>query len=79
MENQGIIARVTQPTDWVNSLVLREKENGQLRLCLDPKDLNNAIKGEHHPIPTLEEVTPKLTGAKLLARLMLETVTGMLN
>ena len=69
MENQGIIARITQPTDWVNSLVIREKENGRLRLCLDPKDLNNAIKREHHPIPTLEEVTPKLTEAKLFSKL----------
>ena len=44
MESQGIIARVTQPTDWVNSLVIREKENGRLRLCLDPIDLDKAIK-----------------------------------
>ena len=69
MENQVIIARVTQPTDWVNSLVIREKENGRLRLCLDPKDLNKAIKREHHLIPTLEEITPKLTGAKLFSKL----------
>ena len=54
MESQGIIARVTQPTDWVNSLVIREKENGRLRLCLDPKGLNKAIKREHHPIRILE-------------------------
>ena len=53
MESQDIIARVTRPTDWVNSLVIREKENGRLRLCLDPKDLNKAIIGEHHPIPIL--------------------------
>jgi len=69
MENQSIIARVTQSTDWVNSLVIREKENGRLRLCLDPKDLNNAIKREQHPIPTLEEITPKLTGTKLFSKL----------
>ena len=69
MENQDIIARVTQPTDWVNSLVIREKENGRLCLCLDPKDLNKAIKREHHPTPTLEEITPKLTGAKLFSKL----------
>ena len=55
--------------DSVNSLVIREKENGRLRLCLDPKDLNNAIKREHHPIPTLEEITPKLTGGKLFSKL----------
>ena len=69
MESQDIIAKVTQPTDWVNSLVIREKENGRLRLCLDPKDLNKAIKREHHPIPTLEEITPKLSGAKLFSKL----------
>ena len=69
MESQDIIARVTQPTDWVNSLVIREKENGRLCLCLDPKDLNKAIRREHHPIPTLEEITPKLAGAKLFRKL----------
>ena len=28
MESQNIISKVTQPTDWVNSLVIEEKENG---------------------------------------------------
>ena len=69
MESQNNIAKVTQPTDWVNSLVIREKENGRLRLCLDPRDLNKAIKREHHLIPTLEEITPKLAGAKLFSKL----------
>ena len=69
MESQDIIARVTRPTDWVNSLVIREKENGRLRLCLDPKDLNKAIKREHHPTPNLEQVTSKLAGAKLFSKL----------
>ena len=69
MESQDIIAKVMQPTDLVNSLVIREKENGRLCLCLDPKDLNKAIKREHHPIPTLDEITPKSAGAKLFSKL----------
>ena len=69
MESQDIIARVTRPTDWVNSLVIREKENGRLRLYLDPKDLYKAIKRKHHPIPILQQITPKLTGAKLFSKL----------
>ena len=60
---------MTRPTDWVNSLVIREKENGRLRSCLDPKDLNKAIKRERHPIPVLEQVTPKLTEAKLFSKI----------
>ena len=41
---QGIIIKVDEPTDWVNSLVCVTKSNGTLRLCLDPKDLHRAIK-----------------------------------
>ena len=44
MVRQGIIAPVEGHSDWVNSLVIREKPNGSLRICLDPKDLNKAIK-----------------------------------
>ena len=64
LEQQGIIARVDEPTDWVNFLVCVTKSNGALRLCLDPKDLNRAIKGPHHCTPTLDKVLPKLNGAK---------------
>lgn len=44
MESTGIIDKVEVPTDWVNSMVVVEKPNGKLRICLDPKDLNTAIK-----------------------------------
>ena len=33
------------------------------------KDLNKVIKREHHPIPTLKEITPKLAGARLFSKL----------
>ena len=62
----GIIVPVEEPTDWVNSLVVREKPNGSLRVCLDPRDLNKAIKREHYPVPTVEIVTTKLHGSTLL-------------
>ena len=51
---QGIIAKVDRPTYWVNSCVCVTKPNGKLRLCLDPKDLNKAIKRPHHYTPTLD-------------------------
>ena len=43
----GVLVKVDQPTDWVNNLVIVEKKNGSLRLCLDPRDLNKAVKREH--------------------------------
>ena len=65
MENTGIIAKVTEPTEWVNALVVVEKAHtGRLRVCLDPKDLNKAIKRPHYPLPTLEDITARLAGAR---------------
>lgn len=52
MVSLGVIESVTEPTDWVSSLVYCRKPNGRLRVCLDPKDLNKAIKRGQCHIPT---------------------------
>ncbi|GFO05976.1 Pol polyprotein [Plakobranchus ocellatus] len=66
MTNLGIIEKIKErePTEWVNSLIYRQKANGRLRFCLDPTDLNRDILREHHKTPTLEEILPNLSGAK---------------
>ncbi len=71
MERLDVIAKVgdAEPTEWVNSMVWQHKPNGRLRPCLDPKDLNAAIKRAHHPTPTLEEITHKLSGATVFSTL----------
>ena len=68
----GVLCKVDQPTDWVNNLVVVEKRNGSLRLCLDPKDLNKAIKREHHKIPTINEISSELAGKKVFSTLDLK-------
>ena len=55
-----IIQRTETPTEWVNNLVVVEKKNGSLRLCLDPKDLNLAVKREHYKIPTSDDISSRL-------------------
>ena len=67
MEKNGVIARVDRPTDWVNSLVIAEKKDGNLRLCLDPHDLNKVIKRELYKIPTAEEIASKLPGKSVFS------------
>lgn len=62
MEQNEIITRVDEPTDWVNSMVVVEKKNGAVRICLDPRDLNKAIKREHHHIPTLDDIAHRFNG-----------------
>lgn len=43
MEELGVIHKVDEPTRWVSSLVVVQKPNGKIRVCLDPRDLNKAI------------------------------------
>ncbi|CAB3989788.1 Hypothetical predicted protein [Paramuricea clavata] len=70
MCNQGIIVAVDQPTDWVNAMVVVEKKNtNKLRICIDPRPLNKAIKREHYHLPTIGEITTRLSGAKYFSTL----------
>ena len=69
MVQQNIIAPVTTPTKWVSSLVVVPKKTRKLRLCLDPRDLNQAIQREYYPLPTIEDVATRLHGAKVFTKL----------
>lgn len=64
LELNGIIKKVDEPTEWVHPLVIVEKPNGDLRLCLDPKELNQAVKREHFLIPSVDEIAGKLSNKK---------------
>ena len=64
METLGVITRVHEPTEWVNSMVTVLKKNGQLRICIDPRDLNNAIRREHYPMKTIEEIIARMPNAR---------------
>lgn len=69
MIRDGIIAKVEGPTDWVNSMTVVRKTNGDIRICLDPRDLNKAIRREHFRLPTLDEITADLGGSKYFSTL----------
>ena len=69
MVDLDITEPVQKPTDWVNGLVLVEKLNGKLRICLDPRPLNKAIKREHIHLPTAEEIFSQMPGASYFSKL----------
>ena len=67
LEQKQVLAKVTKPSDWISSMVAIRKPSGKLRICIDPKDLNQALKRSHYPIPTIEEVLPRLSNAKVFS------------
>ncbi|XP_059061148.1 uncharacterized protein K02A2.6-like, partial [Achroia grisella] len=77
MVSQRIIAKVDGPSDWVNSITIVKKANGDLRICLDPKELNMAIKREYFRLPTLDEIVSKLSGARYFSTL--DVTSGFWN
>ena len=68
MEKKGIIQKVTEPTEWISSMVVVAKP-GKIRICLDPCDLNKAIQRPKYQMPTLEEVLSRLSKAKVFTTL----------
>jgi hypothetical protein len=69
LEKANVIAKVTEPTPWVSSLVVVKKKNDAVRLCIDPSDLNRAIKREHFPMPSVDDVATRLHGSTVFSTL----------
>ena len=73
-----VLEEVTEPTEWVNSFVIVEKVidssnahspnhsiKKSIRLCIDPKDLNEALKREPYYSRTIDELISMFAGAKV--------------
>lgn len=71
LEKIGIVKKVSssETTEWVNSLVIVSKKDGDVRLCIDPKDLNEVVVRQPFNIPTFEEIVSKLSGATVFSTL----------
>ena len=73
MVELGILEEIKEHTDWVNSCVIVEKDSGnyhspnhtvkrKVRICLDPRNLNEALEREPYHTHSVDEITAKLQG-----------------
>ena len=69
----GILEEVKEHTDWVNSYMIVEKDTGshhspnhtikkKLRICLDPRDLNEALEREPYHTRSADDIMAKHQG-----------------
>lgn len=63
----GVLAQVEEPTPWVSNLAVATKKSGALRICIDPKHLNAALKREAYQLPILDDMLPELAQAKVFS------------
>ena len=69
MEKLGVITPIDEPTDWVSSVAYAWKVSGELCICLDPCDLNNAIHKDNHHTSTVDEVVHEFAHSKYFTKL----------
>ena len=65
---EEIITEQVEPTRWVSSVTFPRKPNRDVRVCLDPSNLNKAIIREHHKPMTVEEIAHELAGATVYTK-----------
>ncbi|KAL0378566.1 UNVERIFIED_CONTAM: Transposon Tf2-12 polyprotein [Sesamum radiatum] len=62
----GLIREVKYPM-WISSIVPIRKKNGQIRVCVDFKDLNNACPKDGFLLPIVELMIDATTGHEALS------------
>ena len=62
----GFIREVKYPT-WIANIVPVRKKNGQLRVCVDFRDLNEAWPKDDFPLPVTEIMIDATTGHEALS------------
>ena len=60
MEKLGVIRKIDKPTEWCHPIVVVNKPNGDIRLCIDLTKLNAAVERELHHLESVEETMAKL-------------------
>ena len=73
LEKQDVIERVPedQATPWVQPIVAVPKKDGNVRICVDIRLPNEAIRRIRHPIPTVNDISIERNGAKYFTKLYL--------
>ena len=54
------IEKVSGPNSWVSPVIVVPKPSSDIRLCVDMRQANMAVKRERCPIPTIDEVLQDL-------------------
>jgi hypothetical protein len=68
MVDAGIIAPIRY-SSWMSNLVVVRKKNGDIRLCVDFRNLNQMSLKDNYPLPNMEHLLQRVTGAGMMSML----------
>ena len=61
----GVIAPVTEATDWVHPMVVVPKTNGEIRLCVYLQKLNKYVRRPYYPSKSPAEAVSNISSSKI--------------
>ena len=64
---KGLIKPSNSP--WSSLVVVVERKNGKLRLCIDYRKLNNVTKKDSYPLPRIDDILETLSGSQWFSSL----------
>ena len=74
---QGVIAPVTEPTEWCAPIVVTPKRNSDgIRMCVDLSKLNKFVRRERYPSVTPAEAVADIAQAKAKHFTVLDALKG---
>ncbi|MCG8032586.1 MAG: aspartyl protease family protein, partial [Candidatus Thiodiazotropha taylori] len=69
LEKMDIIEKVNEPSKWVSPVVVVPKPGGDIRLCVDMRQANQAVKRVRHFIPTIDELLQDMNESKVFSKI----------
>ena len=75
----GVIETVKEPTGWVSPIVITNKHDGSIRMCVDMTEANKNIQRVRHVVPTNEDIRYQVNGAKIFSKIDLKMDITSLN
>eukprot|EP00253_Pinus_taeda_P020112 PITA_20112 len=79
--NKLLKAKIIFPvrhSNWVSNMVPVRKKNGDIRICIDFRNLNKASLKDNFPLPTMEQILQSVAGATF-QRAMDTAFRGLIN
>ena len=68
MECDGVIERIDASV-WTSNIVVAQKKDGGVRVCVNLSDVNKALVPQRYPLPTMEELTEQIAGSTVFSKL----------
>ena len=68
MYDAGIIVPLKY-SECVSNLVSMRKKIGEIRLCIDFRNLNKASLKDNYPLPTMDDILQRVVGSKRISLL----------